>query len=606
MTDVESTNSSRHARAQPPNHPPRPRLRNRGAEFRHLGGGGGAKSLAIGALAAALSCPSAWSADIHVRAVGGSDSNDGSTWALAVQTLEQAFALASGGDTIRVAAGEYLPFQLVDLLDPRSAVVWLGAGGDAGNLVIKGGYPAAGGPDTGRDPAGNPSIITGDLDGNDGSSVFTDNAYHVVFFSDATSDSRLDGMQVTAGRADVAGIPTPLDGHGAGILMTHSDAEEPCEGVVQNCIVFGNVAQRGGGLAIRSFFSGEPEELRRPSIRTTVFHDNDSAKEGGGILVDGMSVEMLGCEIRDNHAAGFGGGAMVYSPRAPASVLVNCTIVRNTNGQTEGAGLSLDAGDEPIQIDSSIIVMNVSGSTEGFEQQLFPFSFPEDVVSLDYSNVTGYATSGFTLGVGNLSFADPTFVNPTLDDFRLALGSPCLDVGNPDSEGLPRDTYDADEDLVTDDEALPDVKRRARVQDALGDAVLRVDMGAHERTCRLDLNGDGIVGAADVAILLGAWGSAPGHIADLDGDDEVGPADLAILLGGFGACEEGGQTQKESLLGGEGESSSALGAPDSELAAMLGWFGFDDGDAFAAWVDEAGPETAAAMLAVYLAMGEGS
>jgi hypothetical protein len=131
-------------------------------------------------------------------------------------------------------------------------------------------------------------------------------------------------------------------------------------------------------------------------------------------------------------------------------------------------------------------------------------------------------------------------------------------------------------------------------------------MGAHERTCRLDLNGDGIVGAADVAILLGAWGSAPGHIADLDGDDEVGPADLAILLGGFGACEEGGQTQKESLLGGEGESSSALGAPDSELAAMLGWFGFDDGDAVAAWVDEAGPETAAAMLAVYLAMGEGS
>jgi hypothetical protein len=39
---------------------------------------------------------------------------------------------------------------------------------------------------------------------------------------------------------------------------------------------------------------------------------------------------------------------------------------------------------------------------------------------------------------------------------------------------------------------------------------------------------------------------------------------------------------------------------------MLGWFGFDDGDAFAAWVDEAGPETAAAMLAVYLAIGEGS
>lgn len=46
-----------------------------------------------------------------------------------------------------------------------------------------------------------------------------------------------------------------------------------------------------------------------------------------------------------------------------------------------------------------------------------------------------------------------------------------------------------------------------------------------------DLDGDGIVGAADLAILLGAWGTTgPG---DLDGDGTVGPADLAILLGAW-------------------------------------------------------------------------
>jgi alpha-tubulin suppressor-like RCC1 family protein len=44
-----------------------------------------------------------------------------------------------------------------------------------------------------------------------------------------------------------------------------------------------------------------------------------------------------------------------------------------------------------------------------------------------------------------------------------------------------------------------------------------------------DLDGDGQVNAADLAILLGAWGSAgPG---DLDGDGQVNAADLAILLG---------------------------------------------------------------------------
>jgi hypothetical protein len=44
-----------------------------------------------------------------------------------------------------------------------------------------------------------------------------------------------------------------------------------------------------------------------------------------------------------------------------------------------------------------------------------------------------------------------------------------------------------------------------------------------------DLNGDGTVGPADLAILLSAWGSK-GGAADLDGDGAVGAADLARLL----------------------------------------------------------------------------
>lgn len=49
-----------------------------------------------------------------------------------------------------------------------------------------------------------------------------------------------------------------------------------------------------------------------------------------------------------------------------------------------------------------------------------------------------------------------------------------------------------------------------------------------------DLNGDGTVGAADLAMLLGAWGPASlGSPADLNGDGEVGPQDLAMLLGAW-------------------------------------------------------------------------
>ena len=53
--------------------------------------------------------------------------------------------------------------------------------------------------------------------------------------------------------------------------------------------------------------------------------------------------------------------------------------------------------------------------------------------------------------------------------------------------------------------------------------------------CVPDLNGDGAVGAPDIAILLGDWG-AFGSSSDLDGDNVVGPADLAVLLSAWGEC----------------------------------------------------------------------
>ncbi len=51
-----------------------------------------------------------------------------------------------------------------------------------------------------------------------------------------------------------------------------------------------------------------------------------------------------------------------------------------------------------------------------------------------------------------------------------------------------------------------------------------------------DLNCDGVVDAADLSILLGAWGASGGGsvVGDLNGDGLVGGADLSILLGAWG------------------------------------------------------------------------
>lgn len=51
-----------------------------------------------------------------------------------------------------------------------------------------------------------------------------------------------------------------------------------------------------------------------------------------------------------------------------------------------------------------------------------------------------------------------------------------------------------------------------------------------------DLDGDGAVAAADLAILLGAWGPCAGCEADLNGDGSVDGNDLGLLLAAWGPC----------------------------------------------------------------------
>lgn len=52
-------------------------------------------------------------------------------------------------------------------------------------------------------------------------------------------------------------------------------------------------------------------------------------------------------------------------------------------------------------------------------------------------------------------------------------------------------------------------------------------------SCVGDLDGNGEVGASDLALVLGGWGGPSG---DLDGDGTTGPADLALVLGAWGPC----------------------------------------------------------------------
>ena len=57
---------------------------------------------------------------------------------------------------------------------------------------------------------------------------------------------------------------------------------------------------------------------------------------------------------------------------------------------------------------------------------------------------------------------------------------------------------------------------------------------AEAAPCPADLDGNGVVDGADLAILLGGWGGS--GVADIDASGVVDAADLALLLGAWGAC----------------------------------------------------------------------
>ncbi|MDG2022296.1 MAG: dockerin type I domain-containing protein, partial [Phycisphaerales bacterium] len=58
--------------------------------------------------------------------------------------------------------------------------------------------------------------------------------------------------------------------------------------------------------------------------------------------------------------------------------------------------------------------------------------------------------------------------------------------------------------------------------------------------CFGDLNEDGEVNAADIGLLLSAWGSCgkagPGCFGDLNEDGEVNGTDIGLILGAWGIC----------------------------------------------------------------------
>jgi hypothetical protein len=340
---------------------------------------------------------------VDIDATGG---NNGSSWSDAFTDLQDGIDLAVSGIDVWVAEGTYVPgTNRTDSFLPKPGV------------RVCGGFTGTETNRTERDWNAHPAILSGEIGSP---STTADNSYHVFNAATASPTAILDGVTITAGRADGT---APYD-HGAGVQARGGGV------TLANATVSGNYATTYGGGAA-ALLGGTIKAYN------TYFTNNTAQNfEGGGYYANIASAQpqtLVNCVFTGNYA--WRGGGVLLTGAGIPPVMVNLSLSDNTAGG-EGGGLHTNSSQSIVFV-NSIFWDNTSNSGVGHQISAFGGTAAPTV---NYGIVeAGWATGSNILDV-NPSFADA--------ELRINLDSPAIDAG--DTYAVPPDLHDADGDNFTD------------------------------------------------------------------------------------------------------------------------------------------------------------
>jgi len=403
---------------------------------------------------------SARAGTIYVNAALATGANNGTSWADAYQGasgLQSALAGSIAGDQIWVAQGSYEPTAGAT----RSIYFLLRNG-----VGVYGGFTGAEGTLDERDWVANVTILTGDLNANDGSGIFTDNSFHVLDATGTTSSAVLDGFTVRGGNAN--GISTNQD-RGGGILCVSGASP-----TVRNCIFRENRCSFGGGAGyvnsasptfldcrfennLGGSFGGAFDTATSANTiwRRCVFSGNSAVRAGAVEIFGGSNPTLTNCVFWNNTSTGAGGGGALYVSSSNP-VIRQCIVAGNHSNVNAAGGILASPA---IALANNIFYFNNGpGGVTGLAN------------NVSGGNCTYSCVQGILSGTGNIS-SDPLFANLATGDLHIAQVSPCADAGN--NASLPAGTTtDLDgQPRLADDPAVPDT--------GAGTAPI-VDIGAYE------------------------------------------------------------------------------------------------------------------------------
>ncbi|MBI5916642.1 MAG: T9SS type A sorting domain-containing protein [Bacteroidetes bacterium] len=247
-----------------------------------------------------------------------SGADNGTSWLNAYKKLDDALLATTSGQ-IWVAAGTYKPGGL----SPTFASVF----SVKSNVSLYGGFVGTETSLAQRNPAVNLTTLSGDINGNDISEVFTmnktDNTRHVVYVDSLLSSTvAIDGFSIIGGHtSDVAGDPQ-YERSGGGIFGL-----SPVQ--VSNCSFYNNFGRSGGSIYLAGGAGGS-------QVLDCSFTKNSSSDQCAGALFNSISnISVQRCEFSENVAVR---GALHI--RFCSDVTIDsCHFEKNTNTVAAGSGL---------------------------------------------------------------------------------------------------------------------------------------------------------------------------------------------------------------------------------------------------------------------------
>gem|GEM_PF-3071032 len=310
---------------------------------------------------------------IYVNA-NATGSNNGTSWANAYDSLQNALNAASLGDQIWVAAGVYKPSDTT-----RSVSFNL-----KGGLTIVGGFAGTETSISHRNWVTNPTYISGDI-GTVGDSL--DNTRTIIVFKNSEITTILDGFIIEDGYNDFNSINS---NRGVGVYLFQSSLN------IDHCIFRNNVSVHLAGGAI---FADSSSGM---TIKNTQFINNN-AEQGASIYQQYYcTLTVDSCKFLNNYSADAGAGICSYD--SCTMVVSNSQFSKNKMGD-EGT----IEGNHYCDLNLTNCSFDSSSAIEGAAVAFYQSNNPVTITGCSFTNNITEAGGGAlmlycSVAINNCSF----------------------------------------------------------------------------------------------------------------------------------------------------------------------------------------------------------